>query len=162
MIHMKKTARVALLLVLLAGPAVLVADDSLNAQLVESLRAAEISFATSVAEQDIESFGSHIDPDAIFMGGRPLAGREAILEAWSVYFQDGGPTLEWHPEDVVVRANGKMGISKGPYTLRARTPDGREQIQKGSFASIWELQADGTWRVIFDSGCTPCPECPSP
>lgn len=162
MIHLKKTASAVLSLVLMGGPAILAADDPTSARLVDSLRAAEISFAKSVVDKDFDRFASHIDPDAVFMGGQALAGREAILEAWSVYFQDDGPTLEWHPEDVVVRANGKMGISKGPYTLRAWTPDGQEQIQQGSFASIWELQADGKWRVLFDSGCAPCPEHPSP
>jgi len=157
-----KTVSVVLSLALMGVPAILGAAESTSADLVESLRAAEISFAASVAEKDFDQFGSHIDPDAIFMGGRPLSGREAILEAWSVYFEEDGPTLEWHPEEVVVRANGKMGISKGPYTLRARTPDGQEEVRKGSFASIWELQADGEWRVLFDSGCAPCPECPSP
>ena len=157
-----KTASVVLSLILMGVPAMLEAADSTSADLVGSLRAAETSFAASVAEKNFEQFGSYIDPDAIFMGGRPLSGREVILEAWSVYFQEDGPTLEWHPEEVVVRANGKMGISKGPYTLRTRTPDGQEEIRTGSFTSIWELQADGRWRVLFDSGCAPCPECPSP
>ena len=50
----------------------------------EELRAAEIAFAASVAERDVELFKSFIDEDAVFVGDSALRGREAIVQAWSV------------------------------------------------------------------------------
>lgn len=157
-----KTASLAVVLAMLCSPAVGTSTESGLIELEQSLRAAEMAFAASVAEKNLERFESHLDPDAIFMGGRILAGKEAILDAWKVYFDDNAPVLEWHPEDVAVRANGKMGITRGPYTLRTRTSDGQEETRTGSFSSVWELQKDGRWRILFDSGCAPCPDCESP
>lgn len=127
--------------------------------LVKSLEAAELSFADSVARQDFESFGAHIDDNAIFAAGPILKGRQAIMEAWSGFFGEGAPKMEWHPETVVVRPDGKLGLSKGPYTLTAKAADGTETVQKGQFISTWQRQEDGQWKVIFDSGCPPCPDC---
>lgn len=129
--------------------------------LSESLRRAETAFATSVLEKDWESFSEHIDADAIFIGGGVLDGKEAILQAWQVYFAPDGPRLEWHPEQAVIRAGGELGITSGPYTLQFKDQNGESQVQTGSFSSIWELQEDGRWRVLFDSGCPPCPVCGS-
>lgn len=158
----RTTASLALAFSLLCFRSAAGATDPDLAALEQSLRAAEMSFAVSVLEKDFEKFGSHIDPDAIFMGGRALVGKKAILEVWKGYFGADSPVLEWHPEEVVVQAGGKLGISKGPYILRTQTTDGEEKTSSGSFSSVWELQDDGSWRVLFDSGCAPCPECESP
>ena len=130
-------------------------------ELTQSLEAAELSFAASVAAQNFESFASHIDEQAIFAAGQVLNGKPAILEAWSGFFGEGAPKMEWHPETVVVRTGGKLGLSKGPYTLTVKAADGSESVQQGQFISIWEWQEEGGWRIIFDSGCPSCPECAS-
>jgi ketosteroid isomerase-like protein len=129
--------------------------------LTPSLEAAELSFAASVAAKDLESFAAHIDEQAIFAAGSVLNGKPAILQAWSGFFAEGAPKMEWHPETVVVQTGGKLGISKGPYTLTIKSTDGSESVQQGQFISIWERQDDGGWKIIFDSGCPPCPECAS-
>ena len=54
----------------------------------EELRAAEIAFAASVADKDAEAFASFIDEDAVFVGATVLEGREAILQAWAVFFAE--------------------------------------------------------------------------
>jgi ketosteroid isomerase-like protein len=130
--------------------------------LTESLRAAELSFAASVADDDFEGFKAHIDDAAIFVAGPVLNGRTAIAEAWSGFFGENAPKMEWHPETVVVRPGGNLGISNGPYTLTMTNADGTESTQKGYFTSVWEHQPAGGWKIIFDSGCPPCPDCASP
>jgi len=135
------------------------ADET--ADLTPSLEAAELSFAASLAAKDLERFAAHIDEHAIFAAGSVLNGKPAILEAWSGFFGEGAPRMEWHPETVVVQTGGKLGISKGPYTLTVEAADGSESVQQGQFISIWERQEDRGWRIIFDSGCPPCPECAS-
>lgn len=158
----RKTASLAFAISILCFPAAGSTAEPEQTNRVESLRVAEQAFAASVAEKDLERFGSYVDPEAIFLGGSILAGKEAILEVWKVYFAEDAPVLEWHPEEVVVQASGRMGITKGPYTLRTWTSDGQERTRSGSFTSVWEWQADGRWRVVFDSGCPPCPDCETP
>ena len=139
---------VALALLLLCSP--LAAEDAAG-----ELRAAEIAFAASVADRDAERFASFIDEDAVFLGAAALRGREAIVEGWSVFLAEGGPTLTWQPETVEVRPDG-LGLSRGPYTLTATAPDGTETTSSGTFTSIWRRDTDGGWKVIFDAGCPPC------
>ena len=137
----------AVSLVLLGSP--LAADEA-----AEELRAAELAFAASVAEGDIERFASLIDDDAIFASGAVQRGRAAIVEAWSGFFAKGGPKIAWHPEIVEVRPDG-LGLSRGPYTLKTTDADGNETTSTGIFMSIWRRQPDGGWKIVFDSGCPP-------
>jgi ketosteroid isomerase-like protein len=152
-------AELAFVMMVLAIPPSTQAADRSEAELIESLTEAETTFATSVREKDWESFVEHIDPNAVFIGGQVLEGKDAILKSWKVYFADNAPRLEWRPEEVVVRPDGVLGITRGPYTLRFQSESGEEVTQAGRFSSIWERQGDGRWRVLFDSGCPPCATC---
>jgi ketosteroid isomerase-like protein len=29
-------------------------------------------------------------------------------------------------------------------------------LRVGTFNSVWRLEADGKWRIVFDKGCPPC------
>ena len=149
-------ARIALALALLLSAPPLLADEA-----ADSLRAAELAFAASVAAKDAEAFASFLDDEAIFASAGVLRGREAIVQAWSVFFAEDGPELTWEPAVVEVRSDG-LGLSRGPYTLTAAAPDGTETTSSGQFVSIWRRQADGGWKILFDSGCPPCAAEPSP
>ena len=138
----------ALSLMLLAAP--LAAEE-----VADKLRAAETAFAASVADHDAERFASFIDEDAVFLGATALRGRDAIVQAWSVFFAEDGPALTWQPEIVEVRPDG-LGLTRGPYTLTATAMDGTESTTSGLFTSIWRRDEDGSWKVLFDAGCPPC------
>jgi hypothetical protein len=47
---------------------------------------------------------------------------------------------------VQVLESGTLGISSGPV----RDPAGN---RVGTFNSVWRLEADGKWKIIFDKGC---------
>ena len=147
-----------LLLVLVAGMPALGAEETPES----SLRAAELAFAASVAAKDLEAFERALEDDAIFAAGAVLQGKQAILAGWAGFFTAEAPRLEWHPETVVVRPDGLLGISQGPYTLTMAGPDGKEIVQQGRFISVWQRQDDGDWKILFDSGCPPCPGCGDP
>jgi ketosteroid isomerase-like protein len=132
------------LFIALTGP--LAADE-----VADGLRAAEIAFAASVADRDLEAFSSFLDKDAVFIGATVLRGHEAM----SVFFAEGGPELTWHPELVELRPDG-LGLSRGPYTLTATGQDGSRSESSGTFTSIWRRGEDGGWKVLFDAGCPPC------
>jgi ketosteroid isomerase-like protein len=129
------------------------------AEPADDLRAAEFAFAASVAEGDQDRFASFIDDEAVFVGASVLRGKKAIVEAWSIFFTEGGPQLAWQPEIVEVRPDG-LGLSRGPYTLTATSDDGTPTTSAGQFMSIWRRQPDGGWKILFDSGCPPCSAAP--
>jgi len=117
---------------------------------------ADAAFSQAVADRSRERFLSFIAETAVFNGGRPdeARGHDAILKAWSPFFEPGGPTLTWIPEKAEVLVGGDVGYSIGRWTRRARTPDGRTTEARGQYLTTWQRQSDGSWKVVFDTGST--------
>ena len=130
-------------------------------ELVEQVRRAELAFAATVAGKRPEEFAAMIDETAVFLGarGEVARGRAEVVAAWQGLLGADAPEFVWHPEIVELSGDGTLGLSRGPWTLRGRDPQGNAIERTGTFTSIWRRQADGSWRVIFDAGCGPCPDC---
>lgn len=108
--------------------------------------AAESSFAATLANRDIEAFASFIAPEAVFFGRNPIRGRDAVVAAWRSYFEGPDAPFSWKPETVEVLPSGTLALTSGPV----HGPDGK---LTNTFTTIWRLDSDGKWRVIFDKGC---------
>jgi ketosteroid isomerase-like protein len=155
------------LLVLAAGPNLAATTDSPlptgeRSRRIEQARAAEVAFARSVVLKDRAAFAAAIDPDAVFVGGGgATVGRERIVAEWEVFFAEGAPEFRWRPELVELSGDGELALTRGPWTMKGVRPDGTPFERAGTFNSVWRRQADGGWRVVFDAGCDPCPDCPT-
>jgi ketosteroid isomerase-like protein len=126
----------------------------------EAARAAEVAFAASVANGDAAAFAAAIDEQAVFVDASgPTRGRSAITAAWAPLLAPDRPDFRWHPELVELSGDGTLALSRGPWTMRAKRADGSVVERGGTFNSIWRRQPDGSWRVLFDAGCPPCPAC---
>ena len=121
---------------------------SVSQDLQEQVRAAESAFAQTMADRDLEAFGSFVSQEAVFFGASgALRGRDAVVEAWKGYFNGPDAPFSWEPETVEVLESGTLAHSSGPV----KDPQGNVV---GTFNSIWRLEADGRWRVVFDKGCS--------
>jgi ketosteroid isomerase-like protein len=78
-----------------------------------------------------------------------LRGKAKVAEAWKEYYQPVGAPFSWRPEIVEVLESGTLALSSGPVF-------GANDKRIGTYSSIWRLEADGKWKVIFDKGCPPC------
>jgi ketosteroid isomerase-like protein len=107
----------------------------------------ERAFAKSMADRDHAAFVSHLSEEAVFFGGSQVFhGRAEVAAAWKHYFEGPAAPFSWEPERVEVLPSGTLGFSSGPV----RGPDGK---RAGTFNSVWRLEQDGTWRIVFDIGC---------
>jgi ketosteroid isomerase-like protein len=114
------------------------------------VRAAETSFADSMARRDFAAFGSHVADDAVFInGGDPLRGKVAILAYWQRFFSAPAAPFSWRPEIVELAGGGHLGYTEGPVLSPAGVAFAR-------FYSTWQRQPDGGWKVVFDNGWTLC------
>jgi len=102
-----------------------------------------------------ERFASFIDSDARFIRSTVARGLESIVEAWGGFFEPGGPAIKWRPQFVEVLEDGKLALTRGPYRVTTPTADGREIVGWGTFSSVWRLNQDGEWHVVFDAGSPP-------
>jgi ketosteroid isomerase-like protein len=112
--------------------------------------AAESSFAATLANRDLKAFGEFVAKDAVFFGRQgPVRGRDAVVKSWKKFFDGPKAPFWWHPEVVEVLESGTLAHSSGPVF----DADGA-LIAK--FNSVWRLDSDGHWRVVFDKGCPVC------
>ena len=121
-----------------------------TAELAAQVRAAETAFAKSMADRDHAAFAAHVADEAVFFGGRGvLRGKDAVVAGWKPFYEGPKAPFSWAPAEVEVLDSGTLALSSGPVF----DPDGK---RSGTFSSIWRLEKDGKWRVIFDKGCPPC------
>lgn len=119
-------------------------------ELTLEVRSAEIAFAATMAERDLESFLAFVADEAVFVSGQSvLRGVAAVREGWSPFFDGPSAPFSWEPELVEVLESGTLALSTGPV----RSANGR---LVGTFNSIWRRDAEGHWKVVFDKGCPVC------
>ena len=134
--------------------------SSALADLTDNVRCREIGFSKSVESKDLELFKSFLDDDARFVSNSILRGPEEVAEDWSVFMTEDGPRIKWRPQIVEVLKNGELALSRGPYKYTAANEEGVDVDYWGTFNSIWRLNDDGEWRVVFDAG-SPASSAPS-
>ena len=121
-----------------------------NDDMCARVREAEQKFADTMARRDQVGFSACLAEEAVFMGGSSaLRGRTAVTDAWEAFFTEAAAPFSWEPEVVQVLDSGSLAFSSGPVFA----PTG-ERI--GTFNSVWRLESDGRWRVVFDKGCPTC------
>lgn len=59
-------------------------------------------------------------------------------------------TLAWTPIEGGMAAAGDLGFTVGAWTWTA--PDAPSPASRGSYVTVWRQDADGRWRVLFDTG----------
>ena len=139
-----KTATRILLLMIIAAPAL--------ADLTDDVRCREIGFSKSIETRDMELFRTFLDGDARFVGGNVRRGPDEIVAGWSTYEPEDGPKLKWRPRVVEVLVDGQLALSRGPYRYTEKNEEGEEVDNWGTFNSVWRMNDDGEWRVVFDAG----------
>jgi len=108
----------------------------------------ESAFARTMAERDHASFASFLAEEAVFFGEQSvLRGKQAIVDGWAPLYDGPQAPFSWEPEQVEVLASGTLAHSSGPVY----DPQGN---RVGTFNSIWRLEPNGEWRVVFDKGCS--------
>lgn len=126
-----------------------------NAALADSaddVRCREIAFSQAAEARDAGRFASFIDADARFVGSVVVRGPDEILGAWAVFFDAEGPAIKWRPHVVEVLGDGTLALTRGPYRMLATDDVGEVSEHWGTFNSVWRLQDDGSWKVVFDAG----------
>ena len=115
----------------------------------------ELDFARSVAEHDPVAFAEHLHPRTAFgVGRKATVGRAVVTAEWQGILDGSAVALAWYPDVVTVGGDGRTAYSSGP-TLYLDPKTGA--ARRGRFGSVWQRDADGAWRVIFDDGIKPEP-----
>ncbi len=84
-------------------------------------------------------------------GSMPLEGKKAIGD-FNTTHPDTSFTLQWTPLKAEVAASGDLGYTFGGWTMKAKTKAGHDTSLYGNYITIWQKQADGTWKYVYDGG----------
>lgn len=125
----------------LAGARAVAAEPALPT--AEPIVAAERAFAADGAATGVDrSFLKHSTEDSIMIAGEVTTTR-ALMDPDAVV-DPAQPPLVWFPAWAGISRSGDLGFTSGPVER-----DGRRQ---GHYFTIWQRQADGGWKWIYDGG----------
>lgn len=112
------------------------------------LLGAEKAFAAYTATHAIrEGFLTYMDSTGlVFKSGKAVNAVENYRNQPA-----GKAILSWKPDFAVISAGGDMGVTAGPYELRAEHISDKP-IAKGNFSSVWKINSNGEWKNIADLG----------
>lgn len=131
-----------------AGPAARAEDNTTDARKQQVIKT-EQTFADTMKDRDLEKFSTFIAPDAVFFSRTgPLRGRANVVAEWQKLFVEKEPPFSWKPEVVEVLESGDLALSSGPVF-------GKDGTQIATFTSVWRLDRDGNWKIVFDKGGPP-------
>ncbi len=116
------------------------------------LRCREIAFSRAAEARDAQAFASFLDAQARFAGSGVLRGPQAVVDAWSAFFDPQGPAIRWRPQIVEVLEADGLGLTRGPYRVTSLDEEGNSVEHWGTFNTVWRRGKDGHWRVLFDAG----------
>lgn len=117
---------------------------------------ADREFARAAAEKGLDGWMSFMAPDMVRLpkiGGKLITGREEVRKADSPIFADPKRKLQWEPVDAHLFADGKSGVTSGRYKIVVKDAAGAEKVSAtGGYVTGWRQDANGKWKVIFDTG----------
>ena len=109
----------------------------------DAVVAAERAFAAMARDKGIAAaFHAFAAEDGIVFSPDPVRAKPLFETP-----QPDEPSLVWWPIFAGIAASGDLGFTTGPFRL-----SGARGTQHGHFFTVWQRQADGTWRWVVDHG----------
>ncbi len=125
-----------------------------------AIRDADIAFAAATKARGADGWVSFFADSGMQVApGQKIVGKAAIREAAAVSFGDTSRSLSWQPTEAHVSAAADLGYTVGRYESTARLKDSTV-VRRGTYVTIWRKLADGSWKVVLDTGSpdpTPAP-----
>lgn len=110
------------------------------------LEAADRAFSADVAARGVAAWVAAFDPEGWMMRGTSdLVQGDAIGDLMRPLLTSG--RLAWAP--IASGRNDTLGFTVGKATFTADKPG---EDRRTSYVTLWRKQADGTWKVLFDTG----------
>lgn len=118
----------------------------------QEIIAMEAQFEQMVAEQGIQAAFTHFAAEDGVMnrGNKVYKGKQAIFEKLASQSSPDQIKLKWKPDFVGMSATGDLAYTYGTYQLTKLDADGKATHKEGIFHTVWQRQANGQWRYVWD------------
>jgi len=121
-----------------------------------TLLQADRDFNRATKENGLEGWMQFMADDVILLRGKPVIGKDAVRSTLKSDWDDPTYSLTWEPKRAELFKSGKMGNTSGRWTYHGKNEKGEKVTLQGDYLTVWQKQADGSWKVIYDGG-TPDP-----
>jgi ketosteroid isomerase-like protein len=110
----------------------------------------------SVKKGMFNAFLFYIAEDGVILRDNsfPSKGKQALSERFSGK-SDTSFVLSWEPLFEKISASGELGYT---YGLHSTLDKATGQVTKGTYLTIWQKQADGSWKFVLDTGTQGLPD----
>jgi ketosteroid isomerase-like protein len=115
----------------------------------------EAEFMQAVAEHGLDGWvAAFSDSAVVFRVDQPiLRGRAVIRSGMANIFSDTTVRVVWQPTGGAIAASNDLGYTFGYYRWTHRDAAGSVALlDEGKYFTVWRREADGVWRVTFDTG----------
>ena len=115
--------------------------------------------ATKIATAQKADFAAYVrlyytkDATALMPNSPPIQGQAAI-QAMLASFP---PISEFKADILDVDGRGDLAYVRGNYSMTTNPPGAPATTDKGKYIEVWKKQADGTWKVSYDSWSSDLP-----
>ena len=124
-----------------------------NGKASGGLLAADAAWMKVYAGKDLEKSVAFFDNEGSMLpSNAPIAtGKDALTKLIGSAFATPNYTLSWHANKVGVARSGELGYTSGTYDFSMKDTSGKTISDKGKYLTLWKKEADGSWKVLFDT-----------
>jgi ketosteroid isomerase-like protein len=113
---------------------------------------ADREFNKATQERRLEGWMSYMADNVVLLGtNKPAVGKDAVRETMKE-LSEPDRTLSWQPTRGEMFKSGTMGYTTGRWVRTFKNEKGEKIAQEGSYLTVWGKAADGSWKVLFDTG----------
>ena len=123
--------------------------EAARAELAET----DLAFAAAAsAAEDAELIASYWADEAVIIppDSPEVRGKAAILEFVRESMALPGFSVTWEPVEVQIGPSGLVGFTTGPNRFTVPDADGNIMTVDGTYVTVWQKQADGSWKCVVD------------
>ncbi len=131
-----------------------------NASVRNALLKVDRDFNRATQQHRLEGWMRYMDDNGVVQRGTPAVGKEAVRAALKEDWDDPNFHLTWDPDEAYAMPGNKMGYTRGRWELTTRDAAGKTLKMTGQYLTIWQLNKQGEWKIIWDGGSADPP--PSP
>ena len=119
----------------------------------KAIRDTEAAWLKEFAVKDFEKLVAHYADDASLLMPNMAAmnGKEAIRAAYKEMLADPNLAVTFEASRVEVSKASDYAYSQGAYAMTTSAPKTkRPMTEKGKFVTVYQKQADGSWKAVAD------------
>lgn len=146
-------AAVALLAVTGCKPAGTASEGAVDTAAIEKqLKDSEAEWNKQYASRDAAALAGNYAPDAALANpGENLIEGAAVRPALDKFVSDPNLKLDFASDRVQVAKSGDLAYTRGHFTMQTSDLATKQpRTDKGYYLTVWQKQADGSWKAVED------------